>query len=365
MKASLSTVDSLLKRIAFLFALNLFAIPSLTQPAISPSQIKKIERQLDELIETQNDKRLNGSILIAQDGEVLIQKYYGWVDADSTSLIDHLSRFNIGSLAKEVPGMLIFDLIQQGVLDYEDRLSKFFPSLQGWANAVKVKHLLFYRSGLPTINFREIKNDTLAMDYLNSLPELLSQPDSLYIYSNWNNFLLAKIIESVNGVNYQDYVQEAYFKKLGIHHALFGSTMPRQTENMTLSFTDELGHDITSNPNFKIFQLCYSPLYMNINDVLRWLEYVKDTYTKLDNKSTLFFKPTTIRAQGALGALKYANDKVHIHAHGGYAYSFGTSTYSNYKSGLVLIVMTNNNKRVDPIELSEKILQLLLVFGIK
>lgn len=87
------------------------------------------------------------------------------------------SRFNIGSACKEIPGLAILELIEQGKLDYKDKVDRFLDYLPDWAGRITIEDLLFYRSGLPPIDFRSSNNDENTVKDLQKVDQLQKRMD--------------------------------------------------------------------------------------------------------------------------------------------------------------------------------------------
>ncbi len=323
----------------------------------TPSQ-DKLSTQIEAYFKS-NAIDFNGSILIAEDGETIFEKYYGWTDQTKTEEIHSHSRFNVGSLAKEIPAIAIYDLILNNQLSYDDTLKNILTDLPDWSKKLNIRDLLFYNCGLPPMNFQIIQNDALAYDFLRSMPSSNFMRAGKYSYSNWNNFILAKIAEEMTGERFQFLVASRYFEKLGIRDSFYSGTATDTSKNMTTSFSDVFGPDETGNPKFKRFELCYGPLYMTARDVLKWIEYIYQRHYLGGQNTREFYAPTSLERQGPLGILQFDQGKLNIHIHGGFAFSYGTSTYRNYNNGIAIILMTNNNKGVNLEELSEFIIRIL------
>lgn len=335
------------------------------QNRIDGQLIGKTGQEIRHLLVAPNKSRFNGSILIAKDGIEILRQYYGWTDVDGTTLIDVHSRFNVGSLAKEIPSMSILDLVVEGQLSFDDTVDKYIKEMPEWSKRITISDLLFYKSGLPHINFRVVQSDKQAWEEFTKMTRLPFEPGSTYFYSNWNNFILAQIVEKITNLDFEKWVRTKYFDKLKINSSFYDSTSPEETSHMTKSFTEKFGNDETGNIKFKRFRLCYAPLYMTIGDVLKWVEFIRFKYAKWGQVEQQFYKPTTVDQQGPLGVLQHKDGQVDVHLHGGYAYSFGCSIYRNYENGIALILMTNKNEGIELPNLNDKILEILERNGIE
>ena len=72
-------------------------------------------------------------------------------------------------------------------------------------------------SGVVKDNATEEENVASIKKWLFSQP-LMFEPDSEFVYTNTNFFLLADIVEQVSGKKYVDFLRENFFEPLGMTH---------------------------------------------------------------------------------------------------------------------------------------------------
>ena len=97
---------------------------------LSHDKIEAIDNWLGEL---QSQQKFNGGVLIAQDGQALLQKTYGYVDATLTTKLTKSSMFRLASLSKQFTAMGIMILKEKGKLDQVDAVATatYFHSCWG------------------------------------------------------------------------------------------------------------------------------------------------------------------------------------------------------------------------------------------
>ncbi|RZJ85967.1 MAG: class A beta-lactamase-related serine hydrolase, partial [Chryseobacterium sp.] len=139
--------------------LFIFLIPLLTGK-LTFAQADKVDR-IDAFIDKSNQSgAFNGNILIAEGGKVIIKKSVGYADASKQIRLNSRYRFHIGSIAKEFDAVGIMMLQEQGRLNINNKVSKFFPELPDWAKTISIKNLLQYTSGLPEIKYKTVHHDS-------------------------------------------------------------------------------------------------------------------------------------------------------------------------------------------------------------
>jgi len=231
-----------------LFLVLVFSALSFTL-SCSNNKVSAFSQKVDTFL---FNSGFQGQVLVAKGNKVIYSKGYGNCDPkDSESpLITDVTVFEAGSITKQMTAAAIMQLNQKHKLSIDDRLSKYFPDYP-YGNDITLRMLLNMRSGLTDcinaadeyfprpvsreIDKLQLQNKPVATDivlmYLNQAP-LLAPPDSTYFYCNTNYVLLAKIIEMVSGMSYQDYIQKNIFDRCKM-----GSS------NINFQQTDTKGYD--------------------------------------------------------------------------------------------------------------------------
>jgi CubicO group peptidase (beta-lactamase class C family) len=185
-----------------------------------------------------------GSLAIMKDGAVVFERGYGWLDQDQTTLLPPDALFRLASVVKPITAAAIRQLIDQGLLNPDDRVFCLprstsncllnispFGTPDARAADITVQHLLDHKGGFD----RDISGDPMfqSMTIANQLgsaspPEKLDiarymlgrpldhTPGTVYAYSNFGYMLLGLIIEDITGLSYTDHIQQTIFAPLGI-----------------------------------------------------------------------------------------------------------------------------------------------------
>jgi CubicO group peptidase (beta-lactamase class C family) len=178
-----------------------------------------IERRADTYLQ---ESHFQGSVLIAKGGKVLLSKGYGLANAEHKIPNSSKIVYRLGSITKQFTAVAILQLQEQGKLNVQDPISKYLPSYpQG--DKITIHHLLTHSAGIPEItdfpNLSEIQrnpsNPKKVMAYFKDLP-LEFAPGSDSKYSNSGYIILGEIVEKVSGAPYEKYIQDHFFKLLGM-----------------------------------------------------------------------------------------------------------------------------------------------------
>ena len=170
------------------------------------------------------NKGFMGTVLVADKGEVIFSKGYGLADADRNIPNTKDTRFLIGSITKQFTSMLVMQLVQQGKLGLEDKLSDLLPEFpRDPGERITVGMLLSHTSGLPFPEGIEkyyyvTRKEQFLQEFLKQLSSegLRFEPGKGYGYSNAGYFLLGMIIEKVTGKNYEEVLFGQILRPLGM-----------------------------------------------------------------------------------------------------------------------------------------------------
>jgi CubicO group peptidase (beta-lactamase class C family) len=144
---------------------------------------------------------------------------YGDADRETHVANTVDTRFRIGSMNKMFTATAIMQLVQAGKIKLEDPFGKYiadYPN-KSVADTVSIHQLLTHTGGTGDFlgpdylaHQKELKDlkDTIA---LFGAREAAFRPGSQFEYSNFGYIILGRVIETVSGKPYDDYVHENIF----------------------------------------------------------------------------------------------------------------------------------------------------------
>ena len=175
----------------------------------------------------------SGVYLLATDESVVFLRGVNSVETDGETRVNAYTVFEIGSVTKTFTAAAVLQLWEQGKLNLDDPLGKYFPEYEKGAE-ITIRQLLHMQSGLRREFFPDeaLENDPDLMkkyyadgfsdeELLTALydAELGFAPGAKYEYSNVNYTLLAMIIEKITGKSYGEYIREHIFSVCGMDHS--------------------------------------------------------------------------------------------------------------------------------------------------
>jgi CubicO group peptidase (beta-lactamase class C family) len=159
----------------------------------------------------------SGSLLVAKGGEVILDKGYGFADAQGKVPFTAETAFDIGSITKQFTAAAILKLEMQGKLSVGDPLSKWIEGVPEDKKGITLHHLLTHSAGLVDVlgdDYEEMPRERLVKEALGS--KLLWAPGTRYEYSNVGYSLLATVVELASGKPYEEYLRESLWKPAGM-----------------------------------------------------------------------------------------------------------------------------------------------------
>lgn len=231
------------------------------------------DERYKSLLESYGGGKCPGTMVVATDEDIIYLYCEDGVEKDGVTRISQDTVFDIASCSKTFTAVCILQLAENGKLNINDTLDKYFPEYEAGKN-ITISNLLHMSSGIPdylnnpdpfwNISGEDAANQKISdilqdritdEDLLNAMYQapLAFDPGTQYEYSNTNYRLLAFIIENVTGMKYCDYVKKNIFDKCGMKNTTSMATgdltyVPQDfEEQVKYGFSDKDGYPACPN----------------------------------------------------------------------------------------------------------------------
>jgi CubicO group peptidase (beta-lactamase class C family) len=278
-----------------------------------------------------------GSVLIAQNGKVVLSKGYGWADAEWSIPNSPSTRFAIASITKEFTAASILLLEERGKLKTADLVKKYLPEAPASWDKITIYNLLTHTSGIPDAGV-EYESGPPEKTLFRDKP-LEFQPGEKWSYSNQGYVVLGYVLESLSGQTYEDFVHDNIFKPLGMNDSGMDSNftvIPRRASGYS---PGENGIDNAE----RIYHSAFAAggIYSTTEDMLRWEEGLFGG--KLLTPVSLHKMTTPFKSDWACGLyVKHVNGHLMAEQSGG-AIGFNADVAYYPEEKLAVIVLGNLN----------------------
>lgn len=166
------------------------------------------------------------AFLIAKDGKIIDEGYYGKANLELDADITKKSVFAIASMSKTYTAAAILLMAEKGLLRLDDPVNKYIPEApDSWA-PITIKHLLTHSSGLiedwslydwnssnELFLKTQVDNDFLKIHFEE---ELKFKPGTDVSYAS-GHFVLGIVIERITGEYYGTYLEKNIFNPLSLN----------------------------------------------------------------------------------------------------------------------------------------------------
>jgi CubicO group peptidase (beta-lactamase class C family) len=182
--------------------------------SLAQTKAQKIEALLGQYHEY---GQFNGAALVAENGKVIFKKGFGMANMewDIPNMPD--TKFRIGSITKQFTAMLVMQLVEQGKLKLDGKMSDYLPDYpKSTGDKVTIHHLLTHSSGIPSYTgfpnfFRDLSRDPYTPEaFVKTFADsaLQFEPGSKFLYNNSGYFLLGAIVEKASGKSFEQALAE-------------------------------------------------------------------------------------------------------------------------------------------------------------
>jgi|WetSurMetagenome_2_1015567.scaffolds.fasta_scaffold04242_2 CubicO group peptidase (beta-lactamase class C family) len=164
------------------------------------------------------EKHFTGlAVGIVRNGQVVVERGFGVKSLDAHQVPDVNTVFYIGSLTKAMTAVGAMLLVERGKLDLQAPVSRYVRGLpQSWRN-IAVIDFMAHQSGIPDLNKDKPPTFEEMLQRALSRP-MAFPPGTKQVYNNFNYAIVGKVIESVSGESYLDFMKQNVLGPLHMDH---------------------------------------------------------------------------------------------------------------------------------------------------
>jgi len=257
--------------------------------------------KIDSLMTQYHQKgAFNGTVLVAEKGSVIFKKGYGMADIEWDIPNAPDTKFRLGSITKQFTSMLIMQLVQEGKLKLDGKLSDYLPYYRkDIGQKVTIHHLLTHTSGIPSYTslpgfFKDVSRDPYGVeDFVKKYcsGDLKFEPGSKFEYDNSGYFLLGAIIEQLTGQPFEKALQERILDPVGMkdtgydHHETI-------LKKRASAYEKSAGGSVTNAPYLDMsIPYAAGSLYSTVEDLFKWDRSLYTDKLLSESNKELMFKP--------------------------------------------------------------------------
>lgn len=292
-------------------------------------------------------KQFMGAALVARNGQILLDKGYGYADLEWQIPDTPETKFRLGSMTKQFTAAGILLLEERGKLSTDDIVKKYMPDAPAAWDKITIYNLLTHTSGIP--NFTSFPDYRSSEGMPTTPAQLVArflykpldfQPGEKWSYSNSGYVLLGYLIEKISGQTYQNFIQENFFKPLGMNDSGYDSNSAIIL-NRASGYAPGPGGPVNAGYIDMSIPFSAGALYSTTHDLLRWDEALYGG--KVLSPAALKKMTTPFKQNYACGLMVQTVQGHTVYEHGGGIEGFNTDMAYYPDERLALIALSNLN----------------------
>lgn len=230
--------------------------PASKLPKLTAQYVNSKKNSIEHFYnKTWPNNSMNGSFLVAKNGQIIFEKYEGMANFRDKRPITATTPLHLASVSKILTASAVLKLIDAKKIGLDQKVNTIITNFP--FPDVTVKTLLNHRSGMRNYAYFTDKKDGVwdrhdiltNKDIVNLMATkdigLEARTDTRFAYCNTNYAVLALIIEKATGMSYEKAMDRMIFKPLGMNHT-FVFNYDRDKDSIVPSYKGnkvEIGKD--------------------------------------------------------------------------------------------------------------------------
>jgi CubicO group peptidase (beta-lactamase class C family) len=185
------------------------------------------------------------AVLVVKDGQVIVQKGYGFLESGKPEKVDENTLFMIASNTKAFTGTAMAMLEQEGKCSLDDRVQKYLPSFKmkdPWvAEHITLTDVMSHRIGMETFqgDFMYWESDLTSDEVIDKFGMLTPMYNfrTKWGYCNAGFLVAGKCLEQITGMTWEQFIRERIVNPLEMKRTLVLTAEVANAENLAAAHT--------------------------------------------------------------------------------------------------------------------------------
>ena len=352
-------------------ALN--ALVALALPATAQTGAGGFARQADSLarVYLAQAPAASVSIAVVRGPDTLLMRAYGLADVATQRAATANTIYEIASLTKQFTAAAIMRLVEQGKVRLDDDLSRYLPSFPLQGRRVTIRQLLTHTSGIHNYTAKPDWRAHWAEDLTpDSIVGFVARdtfdfaPGSKLQYSNTGYILLGMIIERASGRTYGAFLEEEFFRPLGLTRTHYCATSPTDS-GFAKGYSVQNGALVPAAYLSLTHPFSAGGICSSVADMARWEALFHRGQVVSAQSYRLMTSPTTLssgaRANYGFGLSIVNMDLANLGSRRGFAHIGSINGYLTQQiyvpADSLAVVVLSNTDATPPLDLTLDIVQ--------
>lgn len=267
-------------QVANKFLVAIAAVLILPKVGVAESFPKQVDALIRPLV-------TNGSpgfaVLVIKNGRVVLKQGYGLADLQAKTAVTSSTNFRLASVTKQFTATAIMLLVRDGKLSYDDTLGKLFPEFPSYGRSITVRQLLTHTSGLP--DYEDLYEAKFPGSSAAQIPQITDDevlklleaqskgkfaPGTQWHYSNSGYAMLSRIVETVSGMPFPEFLKQRIFDPLGMRHTVAFVKGRSEVPQRAYGYRQQQGQWMDSDQSPTSAVLGDGGIYSSLDDLQKW-----------------------------------------------------------------------------------------------
>lgn len=334
------------------YLISVLIISFLSLCSISFTQDKA--QKIDDLLKKYNEYGLfNGSALVTENGKVIFKKGYGFANMEWKVPNTPDTKFRIGSISKQFTATIIMQLVEEGKIKLDGKLTDYLPNYRkDTGDKVTIHQLLNHTSGiLPYTGMPNVWSDSLRNHYDQDYMikhfhsgDLQFEPGTQFSYNNTGYYLLGIIAEKVTDKKFGQLLKERIFTPLEMTNT--GSEDDEVVIDKKASGYLKFGKSFRLDPYFYMPNaLGAGHMYSTVEDMVKWDQALYTNKILSEESKEKMFTPYLANYGYGWGistdSIKGTNEITKVTQHSGGINGFNTLFIRLLKNKQMIAIFSN------------------------
>jgi len=243
--------------------------------------LSKVDEVVEKTLETFNVPGI--AVGIVHNDEVVLAKGYGIANINTGEKVNSSTNFGIASNSKAFTTTAIALLIDQGKINWDDRVKKYIPEFKMYDDYVTenftIRDLVVHRSGLGLgagdLMVWPDGHDFTPDDIIQNIQYLKPVSDfrTKYDYDNLLYIIAGVVIERVSGKYWTDFIEENFIQPLNMNRTAASWNTLKDRSNVIVPHVPIDGElKVVDRYTNSIFDAA-AGLYSNVDDLIHWVKF--------------------------------------------------------------------------------------------
>ena len=237
------------------------------------------------------------SVGVLKDGKIVYAKGHGVRSLTNKKNMNENTLVGIASNSKGFTCFALAMMIDEGKLNWDDKVRKHIPEFQlydAWVTEeFTVRDLVTHRSGMGLgagdLMFFPEGNDFQVSDVINNVKHLKPETSfrSKFAYNN-NMFIIAgEVLKRVSGLSWEEFIETKILKPVGMNNSKASYNRVTNHKNIIDAHTRAEGKVIQIPHDWSETANPAGGIMSNVNDMLTWATFLMNDAVTIEGKRLL------------------------------------------------------------------------------